>query len=175
MSHREGHRIMQEEIKERLHAYVMSKGLRHTSQRDSIVSVIFEDDDHFTVEDLLDRLRDKNIKAARATVYRTLHLLVDAGLLVEIELGDGMTTYDPNFLESPSHNHLVCIDCGHVTEFSDTHLDVLNDCLSQRMGFKPMKKSLRIEACCEKLRTTGTCPQLIEARLSSKRMPKLKR
>ncbi len=162
---------MKEGIKERLDIYVSSRGLRHTTQRYSIVSVIFAEEEHFTIEELLQRLKKEKIKASRATVYRTIKLLVEAGLLVEIDLGDGVNTYDPNFLESPSHNHLVCIDCGKISEFSDSHLDVLNDCIASRMGYSSIKKTLRIEACCQKLRATGACSNLIQARINGKRMP----
>lgn len=158
-------------IKERLDAYVASKGLRQTSQRNDVVNEVFKNEEHFTVEELIDRLKGQGIKTSRATVYRTVKLLTEAGLLVEIELGDGVTTYDPNFIDSPTHNHLVCVDCGQVLEFEDAHLDLLNDCVSRRMGFKPVKKSLRIEACCDKLRSSGACPNLIKARLNGKRLP----
>lgn len=166
---------MDSEIQERLDAYVNSRGLRQTQQRNEIVSVIFSVDEHFTVEELLDRLKAKRIKASRATVYRTLKLLVDAKLLVEIDLGDGVTTFDPNYLDHPVHNHLVCIDCGKVTEFDDQHLEILNDCLTRRLGFRPVRKSLRIEAGCEQLRASGSCVNLISARINGKRMPNSKK
>ena len=166
---------MNEFIKQKLDAYVASKGLRQTKQRNELVEAIFSNTDHFTVEELLDRLRKTDIRASRATVYRTLNMLVDAQMLFEIDLGDEVTTYDPNFMESPVHNHLVCVDCGKVLEFEDNHLELLNDCLSRRMGFRPVKKSLRIEACCEKLRSAGSCPNLIQARISKKRLPNRKK
>ncbi len=166
---------MNELVKERLNEYVASQGLRQTNQRNEIVSVIYSETEHFTVEDLFDRLRGQGIKASRATVYRTLKLLVEAEMLVEIDLGDDLTTYDPNFMENPVHNHLVCIDCGKVTEFEDSHLETLNDCLTRRLGFRAVKKSLRIEACCEKLRASGSCPNLIAARLNKKRLPNRKK
>lgn len=162
---------MNSAIKERLDTYVASKGLRQTKQRNDMVEEIFTEDEHFTAEELIDRLKTKGVKTSRATVYRTIRLLVDAGLLVEIELGDGVTTYDPNFVNNPAHNHLVCVDCGKVSEFEDPHLDMLNDCISTRMGFRAVKKSLMIEACCERLRASGTCPSLIQARITGKRMP----
>lgn len=162
---------MTDDIRERLDAFIKKKGLRQTPQRDSIVDVIFASDEHFTPEELFDRLRTKNSRASRATVYRTLALLDEAGLIHEIDLGDGQTTYDPNFVDHPNHNHLVCVDCGKVKEFEDSHLDTLNDCLTRRMGFRPVSQSLRIEATCEKLRQTGSCPSLIQARLEGKRMP----
>ena len=160
-----------EGIQDRLNAYIKRKGLRRTPQRDAIVALIFESDDHFTVDELWDRVRQTNSNASRATIYRTIGLLVEADLLHEVDLGGDQKTYDPNFTEKPSHNHLICIDCGKVVEFEDDNIELLNDCLTRRMGFRPAKQSLRIEACCETLRTKGICQDLIQARLEGKRLP----
>lgn len=157
-------------IKERLDAFIERKGLRRTGQRDKIVKAVFSRDEHFTAEELFDRVRRTDADISRATVYRTLGLLVEADLLREIDLGDNQTTYDPNFLDKPSHNHLVCIDCGKVIEFEDAHIDLLNDCVTRRLGFKPLRQTLKIEANCEQLRKNGRCPNLIAARLSGKRL-----
>lgn len=163
---------MIEEIQNKLNEFVKSKGLRKTPQRDAIVACIFATDDHFTADELWDRARNANLKASRATIYRTLNLLLEAELLHEIDLGEDTKTYDPNFHDSPSHNHLICIDCGKVLEFEDSHIELLNDCITRRMGFRPKQQSIRIEANCEMLRTSGTCKNLIEARLNGKRLPK---
>ena len=101
-------------IQERLNDFIRRKGLRRTGQRDIIVKAAFSKDDHFTADELFDRVRKIDTETSRATVYRTLSLLVEADLLREIDLGENQTTYDPNFLDKPSHNHLVCIDCGRV-------------------------------------------------------------
>ena len=94
-------------VQERLDDFIRRKGLRRTGQRDMIIKSVFSQDDHFTAEELFDRVRKSSSDISRATVYRTLGLLVEADLLREIDLGDNHTTYDPNFLEKPSHNHLV--------------------------------------------------------------------
>jgi Fur family ferric uptake transcriptional regulator len=166
---------MTPEVQERLDAFIRRKGLRKTPQRDAIVDVIFATDEHFTADELWERLRGTAARTSRATLYRTLGFLTEAGLLQEIDLGDGQTTYDPNFIDRPSHNHLICIDCGKVTEFEDSGIEVLNDCITRRLGYRPVKHTLRIEACCESLRTKGHCPNLIEARVQGKRLPKKKR
>lgn len=163
---------MEAGIRERLDAFIVRKGLRRTGQRDVIVEEAFSKDEHFTAEELYDRTRRTNQGISRATVYRTLALLVEAELLREIDLGDNQTTYDPNFLDKPSHNHLVCIDCGRVVEFEDTHIDLLNNCVTRRLGFRPVRETLKIEATCEQLRLKGTCPNLLERRLSGKRLRK---
>jgi len=166
---------MDSTIATRLQQFIHSKGLRNTPQRNSIVETIFSSDEHFTADELWERIRKKRPNSSsisRATIYRTITLLVEAGLLHEIDLGDDQKTYDPNFVESPAHNHLVCIDCGKIIEFEDEHIQLLNDCAARRLGFRPSKQSLVIEACCEKLRLHGRCENLIEARLQGKRLPK---
>src|ERR1035437_1475450 len=139
-------------IQERLDEFIRRKGLRRTGQRDRIVQAAFAKDEHFTAEELFARVRKSRSNISRATVYRTLGLLVEAGLLRAIDLGDDHTTYDPNFLDKPSHNHLVCIDCGRVVEFEDTHIELLNDCMTRRLGYRPVRQSIKIEATCEQLR-----------------------
>lgn len=137
-----------------------------------ILKSAFAHAEHFTAEELITRVKLCHANISRATVYRTLGLLVEAGLLREIDLGDDHATYDPNFLEKPSHHHLVCIDCGRVVEFEDAHIDLLNDGVTRRLGFKPLRQALKIEANCEQLRLLGRCPNLIATRLSGKPLRK---
>jgi Fur family ferric uptake transcriptional regulator len=163
---------MESGIKERLEEFIRRKGLRRTGQRDLIIKSAFSKDEHFTAEELFDRVRKSSTDISRATVYRTLALLVEADLLRQIDLGDNQATYDPNFLDKPAHNHLVCIDCGRVVEFEDPHVDLLNDCVTRRLGFRPVRQTLKIEASCEQLRLNGRCPNLIASRLSGRRLRK---
>ncbi|MGB0774799.1 MAG: Fur family transcriptional regulator [Akkermansiaceae bacterium] len=161
-------------IEERFQKFVQTKGLRNTPQRNSIVEAIFSKDEHFTADELWERVRHTQSRSSRATVYRTITLLVEAGLLHEIDLGDDQKTYDPNFVDSPAHNHLICIDCGKIVEFEDANIQLMNDCAARRLGFRPSKQTLKIEACCEQLRLRGQCQNLIEARLQGKRLPNQK-
>ena len=163
---------MDASIQERLNDFIKRKGLRRTGQRETIVRAAFSKDEHFTADELFARARKLDADTSRATIYRTLGLLVEAGLLRAIDLGEDQTTYDPNFNDKPSHNHLLCIDCGRVVEFEDLHLDLLNDCVTRRLGFKPVRQSIKIEANCEQLRLNGRCPNLIATRLTGKRLRK---
>ena len=157
-------------IKERLDEFIRKKGLRRTAQREQIVGVVFSKDEHFTADELFDRVRKVDGEASRATVYRTLGLLVEADLLRQIDLGESQVTYDPNFLQKPSHNHLVCIDCGNVVEFEDANVDIQTDCVTRRLGFRTIRQSIKIEASCERLRLQGRCQNLIDTRLTGKRL-----
>lgn len=138
-------------------SFFASKGLRFTRQREALVTLIFRNDEHFRPEDLLPKLRKSDGAVSRATVYRTILLLVESGMLREISLGGGERLYDPNFLKSPNHNHLVCVDCHQIIEFEDPNIDVMQNCITRRLGFSPTQKALRIEGSCDRLRLLGAC------------------
>lgn len=148
---------MDAQIAERLNKHLAAKGLRRTRQREVIVETVFTSDEHFNAEELLDRVRAVDRTVSRATVYRTLSLMVECGLLRHVDLGRDQTYYDPNFLDKPQHNHLICLDCDRVVEFEDEHIALLNDCITRRLGFRPKMQSMRIEAHCDELARNGVC------------------
>ncbi|MEM7697036.1 MAG: transcriptional repressor, partial [Verrucomicrobiota bacterium] len=156
---------MDPEIKKRFDEYIRKRGLRRTSQRNIFLEAAFSSDDHFTAEELWEKAKRIDPAASRATLYRTLALLTECGLLREIDLGRDERVYDPNFLDSPDHNHLICVDCGRVLEFHDNNASTLIDCVTRRLGFRPNTRTMKIEACCEKLRSEGGCEHLVEQRL----------
>ena len=141
----------------RVEEFISATGLRHTRQREVIIEAAFNTTDHFTAEELWERARKIDSTASRATLYRTLGLLVESGLLKEIDLGRDQTYYDPNFVDHPHHNHLICLDCQKVVEFEDVHMSLLEDCITRRLGFRPETSSVRIEASCDELRLKGIC------------------
>ncbi len=150
---------MQDELREKLHEFLKGKGLRRTAQRDAILEAAFSTTEHFTADELLSMSRALDASVSRATVYRTLPLLVESGMLGENDFGRDQKYYDPNYYEHPHHNHLICKDCGKIVEFEDEHMNVLEDCISKRLGFTPAEKSMRIEATCEEFHTKGECSQ----------------
>lgn len=160
-----GQHGMKAAVQKTIDRYLEDRGLRMTRQRRDIIEAVFLSEEHFTAEELMVRAQKLNPRTSRATVYRTLVMLVDAGVLGEVELGKGQRFFDPNFGERPNHSHLICVDCGTVIEFEDSHMEVLEDCLTRRLGFRPSRKSLRIEACCEQVRKEGICENLIKARV----------
>ena len=148
---------MDSKVRENLDSFLAGKGLRRTKPREVIIEAAFATTEHFTAEELLDMARKIDRTVSRATVYRTLTLLVESGLLREIDLGRDQTYYDPNFLQKPEHNHLICTDCDKVVEFEDEHIALLEDCITRRLGFKPSSKSIQIKASCEELARKGVC------------------
>ena len=148
---------MRSEVRERVHTYLAEKGFRRTSQRDAIVEAAFSTNEHYTAEELLGMARQVDRSVSRATVYRTLPLLVECGVLKEMDFGKDYKFYDPNYLDHPTHNHLICVDCSRIVEFEDPHIELLENCITKRLGFSPASKSLRIEASCDELRKRGAC------------------
>jgi Fur family ferric uptake transcriptional regulator len=105
---------------ERFREYLISrpKPQRFTDQQRELVRHIFAKHSHFDTDELLAELRRSARRVSRATVYRTLTKLVDAGLLRRIEI-DSRTVYDHDY-GYPWHEHLVCKGCGKLIEFTDT-------------------------------------------------------
>jgi len=153
---------MDADLRQKIYDYIERKGLRKTVQREAIIQAAFSTAEHYTADELIEMARRIEPTVSRATVYRTLPLLVESGQLKEIDLGKDHKTYDPNFVNRPHHNHLICVDCQKVVEFEDHYMETLEDCISKRLGYTPATKSVRIEATCDKLKKFGTCQNKAE-------------
>lgn len=123
-------------------------GFRITTERSTILRSIFDDPDHFDAEGLLDRLRTSGAAVSRATVYRTLTCLVDAGLLRRYEPGDRGAEYEPT-VGKEHHEHMTCVECGTVIEFVEDEIERLQDIVCRKHGFLPISHTLHIHGVCE--------------------------
>ncbi len=148
---------MDQGVRHRIYDFLSEKGLRKTIQRDAIIQAAFSTSDHYTADELLGMARTIERSVSRATVYRTLPLLVECGVLRELDLGKDYKFYDPNYIDHPTHNHLICVDCNRIVEFEDRNIETLENCITKRLGFSLSNKNLRIEATCDELKATGTC------------------
>lgn len=148
---------MEAAVRDRIYEFLQKSGLRRTVQRDAIIEAAFSHTDHYSAEELLTRARTIEASVSRATVYRTLPLLVESGLLRELDLGKEHMFYDPNYIDHPRHSHLICVDCNRILEFEDCNIDILENCITKRLGFSPKTKTTRIEASCDELKRSGAC------------------
>ena len=123
--------------------FLEEKNLRITAQRRAIVDTVFGTDQHFTAEQLLEWARERDSSVSRATVYRTLPLLTESGLVHEMDFGKDYKIYDPNYSDHPNHNHIICDDCDKIVEFESDRLDRLEDEISTGLGFKVKSQQLR--------------------------------
>jgi Fur family transcriptional regulator, ferric uptake regulator len=143
--------------KQQFRDYLSRKRLRLTAPRRAIIETVFDTQQHFTAEQLLkwSRRRDKSI--SRATVYRTLPLLTESGLVREMDFGGDHKFYDPNYAERPYHNHIVCQDCGKIIEFESDEIEKLGRDISRRLGFSELSHRLQVLATCDEFRRFGKC------------------
>ena len=143
--------------KRRFIDFLTQKNLRLTSQRQAIIESVFSTQQHFTAEQLLEwsRARDKSV--SRATVYRTLPLLTESGLLREMDFGKDYKFYDPNYAEHPNHNHIICQDCDKIVEFDSDKIEKIENEITHRLGFSVKSHRLQITATCEDLKKLGAC------------------
>ncbi|MEQ1834767.1 MAG: transcriptional repressor, partial [Candidatus Eisenbacteria bacterium] len=110
------------ELKARWTSYLPDTRLNTTAQREAIVDQFFRVADHISIEELLAKVRRRHPKVGYATVYRTLKLLVDAGLASERQFGDGQARYE---VAGDHHDHLICAKCGLILEFEDDEIERL--------------------------------------------------
>ena len=119
---------------------------RLTEQQRELVEHVFARHSHFDAEQLIENLKDAGRTVSRATVYRTLAKLVDAGLLRRIEVGP-RTVYDHDY-GYPAHDHLVCDLCGAMIEFHDDRLDEALKAVSAGHAFQPAGRTLVVRGTC---------------------------
>jgi Fur family transcriptional regulator, ferric uptake regulator len=145
------------QARERFLEFLARKHLRLTGPRQAIIATVFGTEEHFTAEELLKWARRRDKSVSRATVYRTLPLLTESGLVREMDFGKEHKYYDPNYAERPQHNHIICLDCGKIVEFDSSEIEQVENELSRRLGFLAKAHRLQITATCEEFRRLGAC------------------
>lgn len=117
-----------------LEQYMERKGLRSTGQRRLIVETFFHSPNHVSIEELLSEVRSRDPKVGYATVYRTLKLLTESGVANERRFGDGLSRYELADEES-HHDHLICVECGSISEFEEPEIEALQEKVAERYDF----------------------------------------
>lgn len=131
--------------------YLRDHNLPVTSQREAVAETVFFADSHLSVSDIERGLRVRGVRVGKATVYRTLDLLQEAGLVQEHEFGEGFKRYEPLAAES-HHEHLICMSCGRVAEFSSERLERMTALIAEEYGYRPHHHRLEIYGFCRDCR-----------------------
>ena len=111
-----------------------SRGLRMTEQRRTIAAVLEGSDDHPHVEELYARASAIDPNISLATVYRTVKLFEESGLLEKLEFGDGRARYEDSLRDH--HDHLIDVNSGKVIEFVDPEIEALQERIAARLGYR---------------------------------------
>ena len=137
-----------------------TKGLKNTPERLEVLRTIFSREAHFAVEDIVAEMRRHGRPASRATIYRTLSLLAEGGLIREAVRGNGYTHYEH---VREHHDHLLCVHCGAVVEFVSAEIERIQDEICRRHAFTPLSHAHQINGLCAR------CEGRRARRASSKR------
>ena len=119
-------------------AALKKERMKFTDQRYMVLKFLFDNKGHFECEDIILRLKKKNKKVSRATVYRTLDILVKYDFARKLVLDDGVARYE-NKIDSPHHDHMICIDTGDIIEFECDEIERLQDEIAAEKGYEVIK------------------------------------
>ncbi len=132
---------------ERFRAHLHDRGLKYTPERRVLLEEVLSTQQHFEAEQLLIALRQAGKRVAKATIYRTLPLLVDCGIIKQVQFGDKLARYEHILGQAP-HDHMVCTRCRRIIEFDSAEVDQLRDQIASRHGFEPAGHRFQITGVC---------------------------
>ncbi len=127
--------------------FIKKKGLKYTSEREEILKEILKVKDHFDVEELYMKLRGKGSKISKASVYRTISLLIEAGYIQEVYRQNARSYYEVTLDKIP-HLHFICIKCKKVEEIIENELIKLIQKHSKQKNYAPLTYHLEIFGIC---------------------------
>jgi Fur family ferric uptake transcriptional regulator len=132
---------------DRLRAWMSERQLPLTPQRLAVAELLFSADRHLSAEELIDALAKRGLKVGTATVYRTIDVLLESGLIEERDRGEGFRRFEPK-RELPHHEQLLCTACGRVEEFRDAALERITHRVADAHGFERERHRLVIYGTC---------------------------
>lgn len=132
--------------------FLGGKGLKLTKERTAVLSEVYSFHGHFEPEYLYLRIKDSGSKASRASVYRTLSLLVECGLVNRVTRTDKGNIYEHTYGHT-HHDHMICEGCGEIIEFYSEKLENLQDEICKKNSFAGSSHMLEIRGHCKKCGT----------------------
>ncbi|MBA3065826.1 transcriptional repressor [bacterium] len=148
---------MNKEIENKFCSYLRSNGMRCTAERKIILREVFAIHRHFDTEDLFRIVHRKKTGISHASVYRTLPLLVKAGLVSRTAVAAGKAVYE-HVYGHRHHDHMMCIRCGKYIEFTNDKIEKLQLTICAEYEFKPTYHTLQIKGLCR------NCAQKVKRR-----------
>ena len=123
------------------------EGLRYTQQRQSVWDELCATNDHRDAEEIYLAIRQSGLNVSRATVYRTIDVLVKNEMVRKLELGDGRARYEHR-VNATHHDHLICIKCGKIEEFMDEVIESRQDAIVKKFGYKLVRHIHQLFIIC---------------------------
>ena len=128
------------------------EGGKRSSKREQIINVFLRQEGHLTADDLVDIIRREDQRISRATVYRTLQWMIDAGIARKVDFGEGRFRFEHSYRQ-PRHFHLICKTCHRSFEFLSSDIEGLVEEVASARAFTPSQSVVQIYGTCEACRT----------------------
>lgn len=146
------HRDLQKKVQDIFRSYLEKKGLRKTPERFAILEEIYTLD-HFDSQTLYENMIRRKYRVSRATVYNTLDLLMECGLVIKHQFGGNLSVYEKSY-HYKQHDHLICLDCNQIFEFCDPRIQNTQNLIENTYDTKIKRHSITFYGNC----TNVGCP-----------------
>ncbi len=123
--------------------------LRATPERFAVLDAVLQSQGHFDADGLYYRMISTGVKVSKATVYNTLELLQDCGLVSKYRFAENTSRYEKAF-GRPHHHHMICLSCGDILEFTNDRLEKIQEEVAANKNFKIQSTTIQIFGTCSK-------------------------
>jgi Fur family ferric uptake transcriptional regulator len=144
---------IQTTVKEIFSEYIERKGHRKTPERFAILDEVYSQNSHFDVEQLYIHMKNNNYRVSRATLYNTMDLLLDCGLIVKHQFGKNIAQFEKAY-SFKQHDHIICTTCGRVDEYCDPRIHEIEKTVAGVMKYLISHHSLYFYGTCQSCQKT---------------------
>ncbi|MEO1023703.1 MAG: transcriptional repressor [Bacteroidota bacterium] len=137
-------------VKEIFRSFLKERNQRQTPERFMVLEEIYRADGHFDADDIFFKMSDGETRVSRATVYNTLDLLVECGLVQRQQFGKSQNYYERSYAYQ-QHDHVICKECGYVLEFCDPRVGEIQEMIGKVHGMNITSHSLHFYGTCENI------------------------